>query len=485
MKKTIFTLLFCLFLTYLHAQSAQNLPESWAIKKDSALSKGDKKKAAEIVFRQAWAEKDKIEMHERWLFHLNSAETWAEESAQIALNAQINYLIAFMELNLNRIEDAEKAAEKADKNFDAAQDKTGIADALSLKAKIFEQKNAPEKALREYIKLFEFARKQENFNLQKKTAEKIAELYAASGKRESEALFKFYADNLQNPMQNRMYYDSAFIAALVRENEQIEEKYHLRISLISIVFFLLLTMIFWIFGKNMRAANLKLARKNHTIKLQQQKAEELVGGILPHSVALELKEKGCAAPLFYESVSILFADLKGFTFYAEKVAPEKMIADLNHCFSAFDNIIAKHGLEKIKTIGDAYMCAGGVPVPNDTHAFDITAAALEMQKFMNEWKKERTEKNEEAFELKIGINTGAVVAGVIGTSKFAYDIWGDAVNLAARVESVCNPGFVNISESTYKIVGEKYECLHRGKVSAKNKGETDMYYVIGEKLTSQ
>jgi class 3 adenylate cyclase len=286
-------------------------------------------------------------------------------------------------------------------------------------------------------------------------------------------------------MQNRNYYDSAFIAALVYENEQAEEKYNLRISLISIVFFLLLTMIFWIFGKNMRAANLKLARKNHTIKLQQQKAEELVGGILPHSVALELKEKGSALPLFYESVSILFADLKGFTFYAEKVAPEKMIADLNFCFSAFDNIIAKHGLEKIKTIGDAYMCAGGVPVPNNTHAFDITAAALEMQKFMNEWKKERTEKNEEVFELKIGINTGAVVAGVIGTSKFAYDIWGDAVNLAARVESVCNPGFVNISEATYKIVGEKYECLHRGKVLAKNKGETDMYYVTGEKLTSQ
>jgi class 3 adenylate cyclase len=235
-------------------------------------------------------------------------------------------------------------------------------------------------------------------------------------------------------------------------------------------------------------ANRKLAKKNTEIQEQKaiieaekKKAETLLLNILPKEVAEELKEKGFAEPRYYETVTVLFTDFKGFTQVAEKLQPQEIVEMLNFFFQKFDEIAAKHNLEKIKTIGDAYMCAGGIPNGNSTNPIDTVKAGLEMQEFMRQWNLERLVKGELTFELRLGINTGSLVAGVIGRNKFAYDIWGDTVNLASRMESSGEVGKVNISGATYEWVRDQFDCIYRGKVAAKHKGEVDMYFVEKEK----
>ena len=217
------------------------------------------------------------------------------------------------------------------------------------------------------------------------------------------------------------------------------------------------------------------------IENEKERSEKLLLNILPLETAEELKEKGSATPKQYDMVSVLFTDFKGFTNIAEKLTPQELVAELNRCFFEFDKIIDKHGLEKIKTIGDAYMCAGGIPVANTSNPVEIVRAGLEIKEFMENLKKSREANGQDYWELRIGIHTGPVVAGVVGKNKFAYDIWGDAVNTASRMESSGIPGKVNISGTTYELVKDQFECLHRGKVQAKNKGEIDMYIVEREK----
>jgi class 3 adenylate cyclase len=201
--------------------------------------------------------------------------------------------------------------------------------------------------------------------------------------------------------------------------------------------------------------------------------------ILPAETAEELKATGSAKTKSFDLVSVLFTDFKNFTQASEKLSPEDLVAEINYCYSAFDHIITKYGVEKIKTIGDSYMCAGGLPVTNSTHPFDVVSAGLEMVQFIETNKKERIERGEIYFELRVGIHTGPVVAGIVGIKKFAYDIWGDTVNTASRMESSGEVGKVNISGDTYKIVKDKFVCTHRGKLEAKNKGLIEMYFVEG------
>jgi len=224
----------------------------------------------------------------------------------------------------------------------------------------------------------------------------------------------------------------------------------------------------------------KFVRKTKQI-IEGEKAlsEKLLLNILPEETAEELKIYGAATPKHYDMVSVLFTDFKGFTKIAEKLSPEELVEELNQCFLEFDRIIDKHNLEKIKTIGDAYMCAGGIPVSNTTNPIDIVQAGLEIKQYMENLKNEREARGEDYWELRIGIHTGPVIAGVVGKNKFAYDIWGDAVNTASRMESSGIPGKVNISGATYELVKEEFECTHRGKIQAKNKGEIDMYIVEG------
>ena len=221
--------------------------------------------------------------------------------------------------------------------------------------------------------------------------------------------------------------------------------------------------------------NRQIQQQNEEIAAERSKSDQLLLNILPEEVADELKTHGYATPRHYESATVVFTDFINFTKLSEHMAPEKLIGELDECFLAFDEICDKHGLEKIKTIGDAFMCAGGLPVPNNTHPADAVRAALEM----DAWLKNRNKDNPEAIfrEMRIGIHTGPVVAGVIGKNKFAYDIWGDAVNLAARLEALGERGRINISGSTAEAVKGLYKISYRGKKNVHNKGLVDMYFV--------
>lgn len=213
------------------------------------------------------------------------------------------------------------------------------------------------------------------------------------------------------------------------------------------------------------------------IEKEKQISENLLLNILPAEVAEELKAKGSADAKQFDEVTVLFTDFKDFTKLSEKMSAKELVEEINACFMVFDQIMETHGIEKIKTIGDSYMCAGGLPVPNKTHAVDVVRASLEIQKFIQNRMAERTSLGKEPFQIRIGIHTGPVVAGIVGIKKFAYDIWGDAVNTASRMESSGEVGQVNISDTTYELVKDKFNCVHRGKIQAKGKGEIDMYFV--------
>ncbi len=217
--------------------------------------------------------------------------------------------------------------------------------------------------------------------------------------------------------------------------------------------------------------------QRNRISKEKKRSDELLLNILPEETAEELKATGTAKAKSYDLVSVLFTDFKNFTQASELLTPEELVQEINYCYSEFDKIITRHGIEKIKTIGDAYMCAGGLPVANNTHPEDIIRAGLEMTQFIEKNKQERIEKKQPFFELRLGIHTGPVVAGIVGIKKFAYDIWGDTVNTASRMESSGEIGRVNISGTTYELVKDKFLCVHRGKVKAKNKGEIDMFFV--------
>lgn len=228
---------------------------------------------------------------------------------------------------------------------------------------------------------------------------------------------------------------------------------------------------------SIRQHNAVLAEKNRIIEEERKRSEELLLNILPVTVANELKEKGSAVAKHYEEATVLFADFKGFSSISKQLSPEKLVADLDFAFTNFDKIITRYGLEKIKTIGDAYMCAGGLPGKDSAHPANVVQAAIEIQHFLKSWNQEKTRLGEPVFEARIGIHTGPLVAGVVGSKKFAYDIWGDTVNVAARMESSSEAGKVNISDTTFEQVKNRFNCHYRGKVPAKNVGEVEMYYV--------
>ncbi len=220
---------------------------------------------------------------------------------------------------------------------------------------------------------------------------------------------------------------------------------------------------------------------NKIISSERDRSEQLLLNILPKETAQELKTKGRVRAKRFDAVTVLFTDFKGFTKYAENIDPEKLVQSLDFYFVRFDEIIDKYGLEKIKTVGDAYMCASGLPFPVSDHAERVVNAALEMRDLVDAVKAD-PEAEHIRFDVRIGINSGPVVAGVVGIKKFAYDIWGDTVNIASRMEGASEAGRINVAEGTYGLISDSFDCTYRGSIAVKNRGKLKMYFVNGPKL---
>ena len=225
-----------------------------------------------------------------------------------------------------------------------------------------------------------------------------------------------------------------------------------------------------------------LRESEQTVLDEKKKSDDLLCNILPEEVAAELKEKGYSEARYFDPVTVLFTDFKGFTTAAERLTPHQLVAELDTCFKAFDGIMAQYGVEKIKTVGDAYLAAAGLPVASADHARQAARAAIAIRDFMGE---RRKLKGDDTFQIRIGLHTGGVVAGIVGVRKFAYDIWGDTVNTAARMEQNSEPGRINISGTTFALIKEKFACTSRGEIEAKNKGALEMYFLESEHIDSK
>jgi class 3 adenylate cyclase len=214
-------------------------------------------------------------------------------------------------------------------------------------------------------------------------------------------------------------------------------------------------------------------KDNKKIAEEKQKSDDLLLNILPYEVAEELKEKGKTSAKHFDEVSVLFTDFVNFTANSERIGVQEVLNELNICFTEFDRIMEKYNLEKIKTIGDAYLAVSGLPVSNAQHAKNAVNASLEILSYIQHRKQEKPN----ALDIRIGIHSGPVIAGIVGVKKFAYDIWGDTVNTAARMEQNSTLGKVNVSEATYQLIKEDFTFEHRGKIETKGKGAMDMYFV--------
>jgi len=253
------------------------------------------------------------------------------------------------------------------------------------------------------------------------------------------------------------------------------------------IYFVLVILLVWSFYDQL---NFRFARKQYMLEqiintrtedliIEKEKTEALLTNVLPKNMADEIITKGKATKIKYNFVTVLFSDIQGFTRIAEETNPEVLIDELDKFFFHFDSVVEKYGIEKIKTIGDAYMCAGGIPEKNRTNPVEVILAALEMQQYMNKLKTLSELEGMKFWDIRIGIHTGTVVAGVVGQKKLSYDIWGDTVNTASRMESSGEAGKINISGTTYEFVKDFFICEHRGKMPVKYKGELDMYFVEG------
>lgn len=362
--------------------------------------------------------------------------------------------------------DQAKALEYTQKYFQVAQ-KIGDQKYIQGAYKDFAEVYA---AMGDYVKAYDYRVKFDELS-RKLLNEKMSGQFA-----QKEALYDDQKKQEQIEQQRRELRVQE--AELARRDAEIDKSRTLRNALIGGALALVL-LVGLLFNRNrIRAkANRELEARNRAVARERERADTLLKNILPEATAEELKLHNTVQPVRYESVTVMFSDFVNFTQTAEKLSPEALIATLDEFFRLFDDIIEKNGLEKIKTIGDAYMCAGGLPLVNETHPFNAVQAAIEMQEALKVLKAQREASGQPFFEMRVGIHTGPVVAGVVGSRKFAYDIWGDTVNTAARLEQGSTSGKINISETTYQLVKIRFKCVFRGYLPAKNKGEIAMYFV--------
>jgi adenylate cyclase len=278
--------------------------------------------------------------------------------------------------------------------------------------------------------------------------------------------------------QSRRVSDARMKRQEVEMNQLLEEKKKEGrfLPILLGVFLLLLFLLYYLRRRSDRRIRGEMAEKNAMIEEKRRRSEQLLLNILPQAVAAELTVRNKVAARRYERATVMFVDFVGFTKVAEAMQPEELVQELDYCFSQFDAIITKGRIEKIKTVGDAYICATGLTDRNE-RPDDILRAAVAIQGFLTEYATRRKKEGRPHFDARIGIHFGPVVAGVVGTKKFAYDIWGDTVNTAARLEEVCEKGRINVGDAAKEAAGTGFQWEYRGKIATKNKSEMAMYYL--------
>jgi len=372
------------------------------------------------------------------------------------------------------------------------EDYYGISDYLTYMADIYQKRDDSKTAMSYATRSLELAKKYKLKDQASKSNLKLSELYQKSGNIAES--YKYYKDhialrdsvtNLKSMQQMadlRTNYEVSQKQVQVNLLNKDKEIQQLRVkrqrNLIYATTSTLLLIIILAVGLFRR--NKFIQRTKAIIEEEKNRSDLLLLNILPEETAQELKQNGKVQAKKFESVTVLFADFKAFTQYAENLSPEQLVESVDFYFSKFDSIMETYGLEKIKTIGDAYMCAGGLPFVTDDHAVKVVQAAFEIAAFVAN-SMQHTVAQQTRFEIRIGINSGAVVAGVVGRKKFAYDIWGDAVNVASRMESCSEPGKINISENTFELIKDTFACEYRGEIDVKNRGMMKMYFVTGPK----
>jgi adenylate cyclase len=299
--------------------------------------------------------------------------------------------------------------------------------------------------------------------------------------REYNILHGAVMDSLQNMesvrAQNKLLFDYEItkkeqeIALLIKDNEiQRAQEEKQKLIKNGFIYGFILTLVF---------AIVFLFQRNQ-IKKGKKLSDKLLHNILPDNIAQERKDRGESIAKEFDKITVLFSDFKGFTKISESLSAQELVGEINTCFKAFDSIITSYGIEKIKTIGDSYMAAGGLNISRTSSTKDVVMAGLEMQDYIRDRKIELESKGKPFFEMRIGIHTGPVVAGIVGDKKFQYDIWGDTVNIASRMESSGEVGKVNISQATCDLLKDDPDLMfdRRGKISAKGKGEMEMFFVL-------
>jgi adenylate cyclase len=360
------------------------------------------------------------------------------------------------------------------------QDYYPIAVYLTYMSDIYSNKGEDEKALAYAKRSLELA---EQYGLKEQISDanlKLSEIYEAAGDLEQSYLYYknhiAYRDSVRN-------IESVQQMADLRTNYEVSQK-QIEVDLLNqqkenqqiiviatvIALFLIGLLAFGLYRRS-----IFIQRTSKIIEKEKNRSESLLLNILPEETAIELKEKGRVQAKKFESATVLFTDFREFTKLAEAADPEQLIRSVDFYFKEFDEIITRHGLEKIKTIGDAYMCAGGLPSESTTHATDTILAAKEMLAFVDQ---ELHAKNDLIhFEIRIGVHSGQLIAGIVGNKKWQYDIWGDTVNIASRIESKSTSGKINLSESTYLLINDQFPCEYRGEIEIKNHGPVKMYFL--------
>jgi class 3 adenylate cyclase len=396
---------------------------------------------------------DSLKNYEKALMYHKMADSIGQKYSNVRYQIMAQLGIAHIYFKTKNIQKAEAAYKKAELQANAGKQNFYLKNAYEGLAKIYDEKKDYKNAFYYQKLLTEIKETLYNSDTEEKMKGVVFD-YEIQKKQSEINLYKKEKALADLEVNRQKFAKNALIAGL---------------GLVSLIIFILYR------------DYLNKTKTNKLLDSQKAQIQSLLSNILPDEVAEELQRDGAATPKYYESASVLFTDFKSFTKHADHMTPQEVIAELNSCFIAFDDIMEKYNLEKIKTIGDAYMCAGGIPVPDPNHYWNMVKAAKDIQATIVMRNNERVAKGLPPWEIRIGIHVGPIVAGVVGKKKYAYDIWGSTVNIASRMESNGEPGQINISSAVYELIKDEYECTHRGKIYAKNVGDIDMYF-LGEKI---